>query len=90
MLWASLAAVIRVIRETGEEETAARNEGWLCVWAAEGEFQRDRIDLCLLKQFGVVMRFLWNFPSVAKCSSLATRLGKFIVQGFRVSHDRQP
>ncbi|CAL9152448.1 unnamed protein product [Musa hybrid cultivar] len=44
------AAIIRVIRETGEEETAARNEvGY--VWAAEGEFQRDRIDLCLLNSF---------------------------------------
>ncbi|RRT32771.1 hypothetical protein B296_00053968 [Ensete ventricosum] len=31
------------------------------------------------------MRFLWNFPSVAKCSSLATRLGKFIAQVFWTS-----
>ncbi|URD95264.1 hypothetical protein MUK42_31429 [Musa troglodytarum] len=26
------------------------------------------------------MRFLWNFPSVAECSSLPTRLGKLVVQ----------
>ncbi|THU72397.1 hypothetical protein C4D60_Mb04t11680 [Musa balbisiana] len=73
------AAIIRVIGETGEEETAARNEvGY--VWAAEGEFQRDRIDLCLLNSFewscdssGISHLLLNVPPSLLRLESSSSR-----------------
>ncbi|CAL9755780.1 unnamed protein product [Musa acuminata subsp. burmannicoides] len=74
------AAIIRVIRGTGEEETAARNEVG-CVWAAEGEFQRDRIDLCLLNSFerscdssGISHLLLNVPPSLLGLESSSSRL----------------
>ncbi|XP_065005637.1 uncharacterized protein LOC135637126 [Musa acuminata AAA Group] len=74
------AAIIRVIRGTGEEKTAARNEvGY--VWAAEGEFQRDRIDLCLLNSFerscdssGISHLLLNVPPSLLGLESSSSRL----------------